>query len=476
MDLLTTLANVAFSQPAQAKGTPLPEFFVTAVLYTLSIGVTAALVRSLIPASIMPRWASNLVSSLDIFRGPQGAPGLTTEKSVVLHHSRPLPIALSTVPPSSSSSNLGAQIFQQCSKACVTVLVRFDSRWGSSTFFSGSGFFVSADGLVVTAAHVVLGDPAQYGRPIRANAVFVTVQDYNGSGTTRSIEAKILGTAGQADIALLHVPGVSGQQFIQVADNEAKAGDPCWIIGNPLGEDALSIAAGTIRDPTFFDPTGMQYPESLLTDLQAYPGNSGSVILNQAGRFIGIFTFGITDATGLGGGVNSRTAWPILTQLSASFRGQASDKVNQAGDYISGWSGAFFNGFSSANQQELGSTSTLIQGAQVVAFFDRTIWPDVQLNDIILSMAVGGLVTQLGIFPGETAPSSVLLQNKPGTQVSLQIIRGPNWDRPFTVSQTLGPVPERLNYPLIPDPGLFKWPGSAKKQCRPIGPQRKMRR
>src|SRR5207237_7856296 len=82
----------------------------------------------------------------------------------------------------------------------------------------GSGFFISADGYVVTNNHVV------------ANAVKLEIVKDDG----KVLDAKIIGADPKTDLALLKVEG-SGFPFVTLADEAPKIGE--WVIamGNPFG-------------------------------------------------------------------------------------------------------------------------------------------------------------------------------------------------------------------------------------------------
>lgn len=144
---------------------------------------------------------------------------------------------------------------------------------------SGSGFFVSNDGLIVTNKHVVADEKAEY-----------TVILGNGEEHT----AKVLARDPSNDIALIKI---EGKDFpaLDLGDSDAiKVGETIIAIGNPLGEFENSVTRGIIsgvkRNLNAGSGTGDS--ERLLgiiqVDAAINPGNSGGPLFNLAGEVIGV--------------------------------------------------------------------------------------------------------------------------------------------------------------------------------------------
>ncbi|MFG6486816.1 DegQ family serine endoprotease [Roseateles sp. BYS78W] len=132
----------------------------------------------------------------------------------------------------------------------------------------GSGFILSADGYVLTNAHVVQG----------ADEVIVTLTD------KRELKAKIIGADQRSDVAVVKVEA-TGLPVVKVGDsNKAKVGEWVMAIGSPFGLEN-TVTAGIIsakqRD------TGDLLP-LIQTDVAINPGNSGGPLVNMRGEVIGI--------------------------------------------------------------------------------------------------------------------------------------------------------------------------------------------
>lgn len=144
---------------------------------------------------------------------------------------------------------------------------------------SGTGFFVSSDGLVVTNKHVVSDESAEY-------TVFL-------SGD-KKYSAKVLARDPAHDLAVLKV---EGEKFptLELGDSSSvKVGQTVIAIGNSLGEFSNSVSRGIISGlgRNVIAGSGFGDEESLTdiiqTDAAINPGNSGGPLLNSAGYVIGI--------------------------------------------------------------------------------------------------------------------------------------------------------------------------------------------
>ncbi|MCE4557914.1 DegQ family serine endoprotease [Pelomonas sp. P8] len=132
----------------------------------------------------------------------------------------------------------------------------------------GSGFILTADGYVLTNAHVVQG----------ADEVIVTLTD------KRELKAKLIGADQRSDVAVVKVEA-TGLPVVKVGDsNKAKVGEWVMAIGSPFGLEN-TVTAGIVsakqRD------TGDLLP-LIQTDVAINPGNSGGPLVNLRGEVIGI--------------------------------------------------------------------------------------------------------------------------------------------------------------------------------------------
>ena len=132
----------------------------------------------------------------------------------------------------------------------------------------GSGFILSADGYVMTNAHVVDG----------ADEVIVTLTD------KREFKAKIVGADKRTDVAVVKIEA-SGLPAVRIGDvSRLKVGEWVMAIGSPFGLEN-TVTAGIVsakqRD------TG-DYLPFIQTDVAINPGNSGGPLINMRGEVVGI--------------------------------------------------------------------------------------------------------------------------------------------------------------------------------------------
>jgi serine protease Do len=144
---------------------------------------------------------------------------------------------------------------------------------------SGSGFIVTADGLIVTNKHVVSDEEATY-----------TVVQSGG----KEFPATVLARDPNNDVAILKIEG-SGFPVLPLGDSDAiKVGQTAIAIGNPLGEFANSVSRGIIsgikRDVTAGSGFGQEerLTNIIQTDAAINPGNSGGPLFDINGRVIGV--------------------------------------------------------------------------------------------------------------------------------------------------------------------------------------------
>lgn len=132
----------------------------------------------------------------------------------------------------------------------------------------GSGFVISADGFVLTNAHVVDG----------ADDVYVTLTD------KREFKAKIIGIDKRTDVAVVKIDGKDLPRLAMGDPNKLRVGEWVIAIGSPFGLDN-TVTAGIISAKA--RDTG-EYLPLIQTDVAVNPGNSGGPLINMRGEVVGI--------------------------------------------------------------------------------------------------------------------------------------------------------------------------------------------
>ncbi|MEA5468329.1 HhoA/HhoB/HtrA family serine endopeptidase [Spirulina sp. 06S082] len=168
---------------------------------------------------------------------------------------------------------------------------------------TGSGFILTANGRLVTNAHVVEG----------ADIVKVTLKD------GRALEGKVVGRDSVTDVAAIEIDA-KNLPAVTLGNSETLIpGEWAIAIGNPLGLDN-TVTVGIIS-ATGRSSSQVGVPDKrvrfIQTDAAINPGNSGGPLLNAKGEVIGINTAIRADAQGLGFAIPIETAKRIANQLFA---------------------------------------------------------------------------------------------------------------------------------------------------------------
>ena len=186
----------------------------------------------------------------------------------------------------------------------------------------GSGFFISADGYILTNNHVV------------KDAVKITVTDINNN----DYKAKKIGTDPKTDLALIKVDG-DNHPFLTLGDSDSvKVGEWVLAIGNPLGQD-LSVTAGIVSAKgRELEGLQVDYQSFIQTDAAINQGNSGGPLVRTDGTAIGINSVILSTSggnIGIGFSIPSNMAKKVIHDLKAKgrvIRGYLGVQITQIND------------------------------------------------------------------------------------------------------------------------------------------------
>jgi serine protease Do len=202
-------------------------------------------------------------------------------------------------------ANTANRVYAKANPAVVTI--RGNSGWGS-------GFIISADGYVITNAHVVKGQPA-----------VVTLKMADGK---TEIPADLVGFGKNGlDLALLKI-NRRGQKFPTVAlsaTTSVRVGDNIYAIGTPLDEAFQNTFTTGIVSAIRDDGKFIQHNAAI------NPGNSGGPLLNDRGEVIGVNTGGFGRETGTIG-INYALGVDLVRQFVSDIRHGKGSPVATVGD------------------------------------------------------------------------------------------------------------------------------------------------
>jgi len=268
----------------------------------------------------------------------------------------------------------------------------------------GSGFIVSADGYILTNAHVV-DDAAE---------VTVKLTD------EREFQAKVIGVDRRTDVALVKIDARDLPTVRIGQASKSKVGEWVAAIGSPFGLEN-TVTAGIISAKSRVLPDETYVP-FIQTDVAINPGNSGGPLFNMAGEVIGINSQ-IYSRTG--GYMGLSFAVPIEVAMKVKTDLQKYGKVSR------GRLGVTIQGMNQDLAESFGLKKA--QGALVSAVEPKSPADKagIKVGDVILSV------------DGVTIESSIELprvigESRPGTRIKLKI-----WRQGETreLSASLGEIP-----------------------------------
>ncbi len=253
----------------------------------------------------------------------------------------------------------------------------------------GSGFFISADGWLITNYHVIEG------------ATAVTLRLNN-----REYDAEIKGSDPSTDLALLKVAG-ENFDYLALGDSESlRVGDWVMAVGSPLAFDSsvsVGVVSGKGRSLGLSQATN-SFENFIQTDAAINRGNSGGPLVNLAGEVIGISTAMSYGAENIGFAVPVDTLRSVLPQLRESGRVRR------------GFLGVNVNNIDYKTMRGFGLDST--DGALVTAVTDDTPAAKAGLEpgDVILNVDQHRVKATRDLIDYVSAQS-------PGKTVELDVIR-----------------------------------------------------
>ena len=206
----------------------------------------------------------------------------------------------------------------------------------------GSGFVISADGYLISNHHVV----------DQATKVFISFE-----GNDEELEAEVVGTDPDTDLALLKI---KGEGFPYLTFNETgnvSVGDIVVAIGNPFGFTS-TFTSGIVSAKGRSDLSGgPRYQNFIQTDVAINPGNSGGPLLNIYGKVVGVNSMIYSRSggnMGIGFAIPSQLVIEIVEQLKST------------GKIVRGWLGVAIQDIDPQMRKDLNLKSDGVYIPQVI--------------------------------------------------------------------------------------------------------------
>jgi serine protease Do len=265
----------------------------------------------------------------------------------------------------------------------------------------GSGFVITADGMILTNAHVV------------ADASEVTVR----LADKRELKARVIGVDRRTDVAVVKVEA-TGLPMVKIGDpSKVKVGEWVAAIGSPFGFEN-TVTAGIVSGKHRALPSE-NYVPFIQTDVAVNPGNSGGPLFNMAGEVVGINSQ-IYSRTG--GYMGLSFAIPIDTAMKIKDDLVKYGKVNRGriGVTIQGVTKDLADSFGLAKPQ-----GALVSAVEAGSPADKA---GLKAGDVILAVD-GKTIDQSVELPrvvGEAKPGTTLAMNvwRKGTTQSVRVTVG----------------------------------------------------
>ena len=378
--------------------------------------------------------------------------GLIAAFAVASHSSSPVPLVARADTKESTQrvnqlSNSFADIIEQASPAVVEisstrVIKASEQQQGENPFSAdpffrqffggpnarpraqreqglGSGVIVSPSGFILTNNHVV----------DKATTLKVKLSD------GRELTAKTVGTDPQTDLAVVKINASDLPTLPFGNSQQARVGDLCFAIGNPLGEEH-TVTMGIVSAKGRHLQAQAHIQDFIQTDAAINPGNSGGALINAQGQLIGVNTAILTGGGGsiFGGGEGGNIG--IGFAIPSNMAKQVMEQIEKNGKVTRGYLGALLGPITPELAPQFGLKNT--KGALIdqVTPGGPAEKAGLKMGDVITAVN-GKEVTNM-----DDATMDVIAL-APGSRASIDIVRD---GKPIKVDVTLGQRPSGINF------------------------------
>ena len=315
------------------------------------------------------------------------------------------------------------EVYEQNVDAVVAVTVEVedydDYGRAVSGLSSGTGFFISSDGYVITNHHVIEG----------GTKVTVTTHD------DEEYTAEIVGYEANNDLAVLKVDGENLPCVTIGSSSDLLVGDQVVAIGNVLSTFASSLTVGYVSGVDRVVDTQGVAMNMIQTDVAINSGNSGGPLFNMRGEVVGIttakfsgqsssgvsiegigFAIPIDDVTGM---VEDLKSFGYVT---GAYMGVMVMDVDASAQYYGVPAGAFVDDVTAGGAADKGGIQsgdiiTEVGGYAVTSVSD--------LTRVLRKFAAGETVSVEIYRSGSTKTLSVVLDEKPHEEPQTQAEQAP---------------------------------------------------
>ena len=168
--------------------------------------------------------------------------------------------------------------------------------------WSGSGFFITPDGIAITNNHVVTG----------AGTLSVTI----GGDVSKTYPVKVLSTSECLDIAVVKVDVPNAVPFFGWAQGAISTGSDVYALGYPLGDPTFSMTKGAVVKSDYaFDTFDNVVAHGIQSDATIRGGNSGGPLIDSQGKVVGVNFYGNDQIASANYAIGRDDVVPVLADL-----------------------------------------------------------------------------------------------------------------------------------------------------------------
>ena len=326
-------------------------------------------------------------------------------------------------PLASGESLTPGEVYEQNVNAVVAITVQVEDydEYGRavSGFSSGTGFFISSDGYVITNHHVIDG----------GTEVTVTTHD------DQEYPAEIVGYEANNDLAVLKVEGENLPCVTIGSSSDLLVGDQVVAIGNVLSTFASSLTVGYVSGVDRVVDTQGIAMNMIQTDVAINSGNSGGPLFNMKGEVVGIttakfsgqstsgvsiegigFAIPIDDVTGM---VEDLKNFGYVT---GAYLGVMVMDVDASAQYYGVPAGAYVDDVTAGGAAEKGGVQS---GDIITEIGGYTVTSVSDLTRVLRKFAAGDTVSVEVYRGGQTKTLTVVLEEKPHEETQAQAEQTP---------------------------------------------------
>ena len=320
------------------------------------------------------------------------------------------------------------EVYEQNVDAVVAITVQIEDYddYGRpiSGFSSGTGFFISADGYVITNHHVIDG----------GTEVTVTTHD------DQEYDAEIVGYEANNDLAVLKVEGENLPYVTIGSSSDLLVGDQVVAIGNVLSTFASSLTVGYVSGVDRVVDTQGVAMNMIQTDVAINSGNSGGPLFNMHGEVVGIttakfsgqstsgvsiegigFAIPIDDVTGM---VEDLKNFGYVT---GAYMGVMVMDVDASAQYYGVPAGAYVDDVTAGGAADKGG---ILSGDIITEVGGYPVTSVSDLTRVLRKFAAGDTVSVEVFRSGQTKTLTVVLEEKPREETQTPAENMPQQETP----------------------------------------------